>query len=207
MTDKSFAETAMELAGKSEEEVKTIGQIDAADDDVEKLFAERYKTANSPIHKAVWGELDINQFKPSTTGRNDILEASYDILKRHEKAGTALDENGKHSSEMIKELADAGYFGTLVDLPNKPKITFSDFIRGLATNATISPQVAGLSSVHGCIGAVDPVMTFGTPEQKAKFLPRLAAGVQSGFGLTEPYAGSDLTALRTDCSELDWIRS
>ena len=61
MTDKSFAETAMELAGKSEEEVKTIGQIDAADDDVEKLFAERHKTVNSPIHKAVWGELDIKQ--------------------------------------------------------------------------------------------------------------------------------------------------
>ena len=26
--------------------------------------------------------------------------------------------------------------------------------------------VAGLASVHGCIGAVDPVRTFGSPEQK-----------------------------------------
>lgn len=199
MNNKSFAETAMELAGKSEEEVKTIGQIDAADDDVEKLFAERYKTVNSPIHKAVWGELDISQFKPnvSTLGPDNVLSKSYEILKRHQEAGTSLDENGKHSAEMIQELADSGYFGTLVDLPNKPKMSFRDFIEGLAKNATISPQVAGLSSVHGCIGAVDPVMAFGTPEQKAKFLPRLAAGVQSGFGLTEPNAGSDLTALRT----------
>ncbi len=60
------------------------------------------------------------------------------------------------------------------------------------------PTVAGLASVHGCIGAVDPVRTFGTPEQKQRFLPRLASGERlSAFALTEPCAGSDLTALRT----------
>jgi len=220
MTDKSFAETAMELAGKSEEEVKTIGQIDAADDDVEKLFAERHKTVNSPIHKAVWGELDIKQFDSSAFGigikarfnddaglvdlnGTDVMAKSYDILKKHQAAGTSLGEDGKHNPEMIKELSEVGYFGTLVELPNKSKMSFRNFIHGLARNATINPQVAGLSSVHGCIGAVDPIMTFGTPEQKAKFLPRLAAGVQSGFGLTEPNAGSDLTALRTTATLLN----
>src|SRR5207245_4533361 len=64
--------------------------------------------------------------------------------------------------------------------------------------ATIEPMVAGLASVHGCIGAVDPVRTFGNAEQKGRFLPRLASGQSlSGFALTEPGAGSDLTALRT----------
>ena len=52
--------------------------------------------------------------------------------------------------------------------------------------------------MHGCIGAVDPVRTFGNAEQKSRFLPRLASGASlSGFALTEPGAGSDLTALRT----------
>jgi alkylation response protein AidB-like acyl-CoA dehydrogenase len=64
--------------------------------------------------------------------------------------------------------------------------------------ATIDPTVAGLASVHGCIGAVDPVRTFGSREQKARFLPELASGKKlSGFALTEPCAGSDMTALRT----------
>jgi alkylation response protein AidB-like acyl-CoA dehydrogenase len=64
--------------------------------------------------------------------------------------------------------------------------------------ATIDPTVAGLASVHGCIGAVDPVQTFGTPEQKHRWLPELASGRRlSAFALTEPGAGSDLTALRT----------
>ena len=62
----------------------------------------------------------------------------------------------------------------------------------------VDPTVAGLASVHGCIGAVDPVRTFGTPQQKEALLPRLASGEMiSGFALTEPGAGSDLTALRT----------
>ncbi|HIM28777.1 MAG TPA: acyl-CoA dehydrogenase, partial [Planctomycetes bacterium] len=51
---------------------------------------------------------------------------------------------------------------------------------------------------HGCIGAVDPVRTFGNAEQKQRLLPDLATGKKlSGFALTEPAAGSDLTALRT----------
>jgi alkylation response protein AidB-like acyl-CoA dehydrogenase len=75
---------------------------------------------------------------------------------------------------------------------------FARFTRFLTRMATYDPMIAGLASIHGCIGAVDPVRTFGTPEQKEKFLPRLASGqALSGFALTEPCAGSDLTALRT----------
>ncbi|MCA9169891.1 MAG: acyl-CoA dehydrogenase, partial [Planctomycetales bacterium] len=45
---------------------------------------------------------------------------------------------------------------------------------------------------------VDPVSSFGNEEQKKRFLPRLASGERlSAFALTEPGAGSDLTALRT----------
>ena len=55
----------------------------------------------------------------------------------------------------------------------------------------VDPTVAGLASVHGCIGAVDPVRTFGNAEQKQRFLPELASGERlSAFALTEPGAGS-----------------
>ena len=46
MTDKSFAEVAMEMGGKSEEESKSIGKIDSADDQVEGLFKNKHKTNN-----------------------------------------------------------------------------------------------------------------------------------------------------------------
>src|SRR5262249_39544762 len=81
---------------------------------------------------------------------------------------------------------------------------FARFGRFLTRIATINPMVAGLASVHGCIGAVDPVRTFGNAEQKARFLPRLASGeCLSGVALTEPNAGSDLTALRTQAVPVD----
>ena len=75
---------------------------------------------------------------------------------------------------------------------------FAAFSRFLTQMATIEPTVAGLASVHGCIGAVDPLRTFGSAEQKERYLPQLASGERlSAFALTEPGAGSDLTALRT----------
>ena len=48
--------------------------------------------------------------------------------------------------------------------------------------AMIDPTVAGLASVHGCIGAVDPVRTFGTPEQKTA-LPAEAGQRRAAVGL------------------------
>ena len=50
----SFAETALKLGGKSEEEARRMGAIDRADDQVEQLFQPQYQTTNSPIHRAVW---------------------------------------------------------------------------------------------------------------------------------------------------------
>ena len=54
MNDKSFAEVAMEMGGKSLEESKSIGKIDSADDQVERLFKDKHKTNNSPAYRAVW---------------------------------------------------------------------------------------------------------------------------------------------------------
>jgi hypothetical protein len=52
--EKSFAETALSLGGKSADEARRTGAIDTADDQVESLFAAEYQTVNSPAHRAVW---------------------------------------------------------------------------------------------------------------------------------------------------------
>ena len=44
----------MALGGKSADEARRTGAIDAADDQVEALFAPEYQTVNSPAHRAVW---------------------------------------------------------------------------------------------------------------------------------------------------------
>jgi alkylation response protein AidB-like acyl-CoA dehydrogenase len=202
--DQSFAETALRLGGKSEEEARRMGAVDKADEQVEALFATRYQTSHSPIHQAVWDKrVPFELFSPPPVAESSpaepALAKTYEIATHRRETGTALDENGKLQPSYLQELAGAGYWGLLID----PKyggqgLPFARFTRFLTKMATQDPMVAGMASIHGCIGAVDPVRTFGTPEQKERFLPRLADGrALSGFALTEPGAGSDLTALRT----------
>lgn len=200
----NFVETALKLSGKSEEEARKTGAIDRADEQVEALFAEKYRTEGSPCHKAIWGdafptELFIPNETPTPPGCDQVMEKSIDVLKTHTQAGTHYDENGKMSPQLLSDLAEAGYWGLLVPKEHGGSgAPFMAFARFLTRVATWNPTVAGTASVHGCIGAVDPLLAFGNDEQKSRFLPVLASGKRiSAFALTEPGAGSDLTALKT----------
>jgi alkylation response protein AidB-like acyl-CoA dehydrogenase len=200
----SFAEAALRLGGKSEEEARRMGAVDKADDQVEALFAPQYQTVNSPVHKAVWeGHVPLPQFTvpplPDWAPCDAAMDQSLDIMRRRRAEGRVYDEHGKVSAETLEELAGAGYWGMLIDQQYGGQgAPFTRFARFLTRIATVDPMTAGLASVHGCIGAVDPVRTFGNGAQKSYFLPRLADGrTLSGFALTEPGAGSDLTALKT----------
>ena len=62
----------------------------------------------------------------------------------------------------------------------------------------LNPSFGGSLGTHTSIGTL-PIVYFGTPEQKAKYLPRLASGELIGaYALTEPHSGSDALAARTD---------
>lgn len=200
----SFAETALKLGGKSEEEARSMGAVDKADDQVESLFRPEYQTTNSPVHRAVWDrQLPVELFQARDVSTpsdvQQVMDASLDVVRRHQVAGTLLNEDRKASETVLRELAAAGYWGLLVDREYGGLGTpFRSFAPFLTRMAMCDPTIAGLASVHGCIGAVDPVRTFGTERQKKQYLPRLASGERlSAFALTEPCAGSDLTALRT----------
>ncbi len=200
----SFAETALKLGGKSDDEARRTGAIDRADDLVEELFQSQYKTVNSPAHRAVWERrfpIDAFLAQPveTPTAVRQVMDDSLEIVRGHRHGKTLLDDDGKISPQVLSDLASVGYWGLLVD----PRYggsgaPFRSFAPFLTEMATIDPTIAGLASVHGCIGAVDPVSTFGNEEQKQRHLPLLASGERlSAFALTEPCAGSDLTALRT----------
>jgi alkylation response protein AidB-like acyl-CoA dehydrogenase len=200
----TFVESALKLSGKSEEEARKTGTVDRADDQVDALFAARYQTPNSPVHRAVWDhEAPIDLFIPqppdSSPKSERIMQRSLEAVSRNRAQGTLYDANGKVSDAVLHDLSEAGYWGLLIDPQfGGAGASFASFARFLTKMATIEPNLAGLASVHGCIGAVDPLRTFGSADQKEQYLPRLASGERlSAFALTEPGAGSDLTALRT----------
>jgi alkylation response protein AidB-like acyl-CoA dehydrogenase len=179
-----------------------MGAVDKADEQVDRLF--RFQTANSPIHRAIWdGKVPLELFAPPAppTGLpcDAVMDKSLAIIKRRRDEKALLNQDKKLSSETIDELAGAGYWGLLID----PKYggagtPFTRFAPFLTKMGVVDSMTSALASVHGCIGAVDPIRTFGSDEQKSRLLPVLAIGKKiSAFALTEPCAGSDLTALRT----------
>src|SRR5947208_1601014 len=155
----SFAETAMRLGGKSEEEAQRIGAVDKADEQVEKLFEQRHRTSNSPIHRAVWdGKVPLELFMPpalpASAPCDAAMQRSIDLVKRRVEARTMHDGNGKVHPDLLRDLGEAGYWGMLID----PKFggqgaPFQRFTSFLTKMATYDAMVAGLSSIHGCIGA------------------------------------------------------
>jgi alkylation response protein AidB-like acyl-CoA dehydrogenase len=202
--EQTFVEVALTLGGKSAEEARKTGRLDRADEQVEELFAPRYQTSQSPIHRAVWDhDLPVELFcsePPSVPADCDrVMRSSLEVVRKHRTVGTLFDERKKISNAVLNDLAGVGYWGLLVDRRyGGTGAPFSAFAPFLTQMATVDATVAGLASVHGCIGAVDPVRTFGSDEQTARILPELASGRRlSAFALTEPCAGSDLTALRT----------
>lgn len=203
-TPASFAEVALRLGGASVEEARRTGVVDTADDQVEDLFAPQYQTINSPAHRAVWDQtVSTELFEAMDDVPSDavsrVVNKSLNVVRRHRDAGTLIDDAGKIGEQVLHDLGEVGYWGLLVDPQyGGSGASMRQFADMITRMAAIDPTVAGLASVHGCIGAVDPVRSFGSAEQKQRFLPKLADGRSlSAFALTEPGAGSDLTALKT----------
>src|ERR1700735_4765549 len=83
----SFAESALRLGGKSEEEARRMGAMDKADEQVETLFAKMYQTSSSPIHKAIWeGKAPLELFAapplPTSAPCDAAMDRSYEVVKR-----------------------------------------------------------------------------------------------------------------------------
>lgn len=93
-----------------------------------------------------------------------------------------------------KAIAKAGEQGLLgIDIPEEyGGIGFTKTASMVVTeNMSESGSFSVGFSVQTGIGTL-PIVYFGTPEQQAKYLPRLAAGeIVSAYALTEPGAGSD----------------
>src|SRR5512142_3586856 len=73
----------------------------------------------------------------------------------------------------------------------------------------VSEVLAGIdlgiaTSVLATFLGTDPIVVGGTPEQKAKWMGRIASeGLLVAYGATEPQAGSDLTSLKTTAGPVE----
>ena len=108
---------------------------------------------------------------------------------RHQEAGIAV--------RVLKKSAELGL--TAILIPEKYGGMELDLVSSMvaAEHLGRDGSYAGWHGAHTGIGTL-PVLYFGTPEQKAKYLPRLArVEMVAAYALTEAQAGSDALAART----------
>lgn len=109
-----------------------------------------------------------------------------------------IDREKRIPDDVMKGLADLGAFG--IKIPKEyGGLGFSqtNYARVLAQVSGRCGSTAVTLSAHQSIGVPQPLIMFGTEEQKKKYLPRFCKGEVSAFALTEPDVGSDPARLST----------
>jgi acyl-CoA dehydrogenase len=102
---------------------------------------------------------------------------------------------------LIQEIRDMGLFG--MSIPEEYGglgLTMSEEVAAAFVLGQTSPAFRSLVGTNNGIGS-QGIIIDGTPEQKSKYLPKLATGEMiASFALTEPDAGSDAGSLKTSAA-------
>lgn len=135
---------------------------------------------------------------PAEVARADEFLGSLRAYLTSEVDGEAIERDARIPDEVFHGLAGLGTFGMKIDRKyGGLGLSNLHYCRALMLVGSVNPAVSALLSAHQSIGVPQPLKMFGTPEQKERFLPRLAAGEVSAFLLTEPDVGSDPARLAT----------
>jgi alkylation response protein AidB-like acyl-CoA dehydrogenase len=108
------------------------------------------------------------------------------------------DEAQEFPREVFRKLGELGFLGVLV--PEEfggAALAYMDYQAIVEEIAAVDPSVALSVAAHNSLGG-NHIYQFGTPEQRRKYVPRLASGEWlAAWGLTEPEAGSDSSGTKT----------
>src|SRR5215467_904719 len=133
-------------------------------------------------------------------GQQEIREGVLKVCTRFDDDyWLTRDTDGHFPHAFHKALADAGWLG--IAMPE----TYGGSGLGITEAAVMMQAIAesgaafsGASAVHMNIFGLNPVVKFGTEEQKQRFLPPLVRGTEKAcFAVTEPNTGLDTTRLKT----------
>src|SRR5271165_2078935 len=108
------------------------------------------------------------------------------------------DREGAHPPEFIQGLRDLGLFGLIIPEEHGGLgLSNAGYARVLCQSSTHDSSGSLTFGAHSSIG-MKGILLFGTEEQRARYLPKLASGEMiAAFCLTESGAGSDAASIRT----------
>lgn len=138
--------------------------------------------------------MDFELTPHHATFRAAVREVAQGAVQPH---AADVDLNHRFPAEAVQAAIDAGLMGVLIPREyggaGLDALAFALCIEELAQACA---STAVIVDVHTSVGT-EPILLFGTEEQKRRWLPRLATGELLGaFALTEPAAGSDAASLK-----------
>ncbi|TVP73022.1 MAG: acyl-CoA dehydrogenase [Gemmatimonadales bacterium] len=118
-----------------------------------------------------------------------------------------MDEAQKMDSDLIPQLFELGLMG--IEIPEEfggAGSTFFTSVLVVEELSRVDPSVGVLVDVQNTL-VINALLRWGTDEQKASFLPRLASGTVGAYALSEAGSGSDAFALacRAEKDGDDWV--
>ncbi len=154
-----------------------------------------------------WRPDKMFPYQPEPPEQKAEADAFLEKLKTflNEKVDADLiDRTGEVPQEVLDGLAELGAFG--IKIPKEYGglgLSQSAYCRASTLLGSHCANLFALLSVHQSVGVPQPLMLFGTEEQKKTFLPRVAGGEISAFALTEDKVGSDPARMETTADPSD----
>jgi alkylation response protein AidB-like acyl-CoA dehydrogenase len=108
------------------------------------------------------------------------------------------DHADRYPTQVVEQMRELGLFGATVGAEygglGLPATTYAQIVMRISA---VWMSVTGIINSHLMLALA--IEKFGTPAQKATWLPKLASGeIRGGLALTEPDAGTDLQGIRND---------
>ena len=135
-----------------------------------------------------------------TAEQNDVREAIATVCQQFgDDYWLQRDREGGFPTELHQALAKGGWLGICIpEAYGGSGLGISEAAVMMQAIAQSGAGMSGASAIHMNIFGLNPVVVFGTNEQKQRMLPPLVAGKErSCFAVTEPNTGLDTTQLKT----------
>lgn len=156
------------------------------------------------------GDFDLSTIRPfpgqspEDRDQGDAFLERLEKLLREKVDPDEIDRTGEIPQPVVDELARLGAFGIKIS-PEYGGLGLSqtNYCRAAMLLGSWCGNLTALLSAHQSIGVPQPLLLFGTEEQKRKYLSRVARGEISAFALTEKDVGSDPAAMATHAEPSD----
>jgi butyryl-CoA dehydrogenase len=128
-----------------------------------------------------------------------VLQAARDFARKEvEPKAAELDRSARWPTEIVAQMAELGFLGMAVPTEwggaGLSSLSYATVVEEISRACASSGVIMSVNNSLFC----DPLLKFGTDEQKQRILREAASGrVLGAFGLTEPASGSDARTMKT----------